>query len=439
MTEVAAHSQFSASASDRWMVCPGSIQLSKGKADKTSQYAAEGTAAHTLAAWCLQENKDAVAYMGRVIPADGFVFTVDDDMAGYVQTYIDQVREYAKDADMHLTEVQVNYASHLGVDERDGFGTSDTIIVKSAHRLLQVHDLKYGRGDEVEATDNRQMRLYALGALDYVQPMGLEITDFDRVLMVIHQPRVQTAPKEWEISVAELLEFAKEARTGAERVIDAMLEYPSPDWHERFTKADTKACKYCRAKATCVTLRSTVTNAVFDVTPATPNDFENCGTDGTTLAATALGAGNDGESEAWLAAALGKVDLIEGWCKAILAEAESRMLAGGTLPGYKLVQGKRGPRQWKDAAEAEAMLKTFRLKVEEMFDLKVISPTSAEKLAKDEKIGKRQWPKLQALITQADGKLHVAPASDKRDAVKVTPVDEEFEAAPQDETVDDLA
>lgn len=85
------------------------------------------------------------------------------------------------------------------------------------------------------------------------------------------------------------------------------------------------------------------------------------------------------------------------------------------------------------------MLTTFRLKQEEMYDFKVISPTTAEKLAKDKVIGARQWPKLQALITQTDGKLHVAPESDKREAVTVTPVDDEFEAQAQPAAVDDLA
>lgn len=438
-----AHSKFSASAADRWMVCAGSIQLSKGKPDKTSQYAAEGTAAHTLAAWCLSESEDvsyAAGFIGRVIEADGFSFTVDAEMAGYVQTYVDQVMEYAKDADMRLTEVQVNYSEHLGVDRDDGFGTSDTIIVKTAQRLLSVHDLKFGRGDEVDAVDNRQMRLYALGALDYLQPMGIDVSDFDRVLMVIHQPRLQTAPKEWEIPVSELLEFAKVARTAAENVIDAMLEYPSGDWHEKFTKAETKACKYCRAKATCVTLRNAVSDAVFGTVPATPEEFQAMGQEDTTLAsAQRADDGLGAPIEDWLAAAMDKADLVEEWLSGVRAEVETRLLAGAPIPGYKLVQGKRGPRQWRDAAEAEAMLKSFRLKQEEMYDFRLISPTSAEKLAKAETIGKRQWPKLQPLITQTDGKLHVAPVTDPREAITVTPVEDEFDAAPQGETVDDLA
>jgi hypothetical protein len=98
--------------------------------------------------------------------------------------------------------------------------------------------------------------------------------------------------------------------------------------------------------------------------------------------------------------------LVEIWLKAVRAEGDRRMLAGQVVPGFKLVQGKRGARRWSDAEAAEQRLKAMRLKVEEMFDLSLISPTAAEKLtkAKDgEKpaIGPRQWAKLQTLIVPA--------------------------------------
>jgi len=129
---------------------------------------------------------------------------------------------------------------------------------------------------------------------------------------------------------------------------------------------------------------------------------------------------------AWLAATLSKVDLIEDWCSAVRAEAHRRLTAGEPVPGYKLVQGKRGNRAWADPDAAEAQLKAMRLKVEEMYDLKLITPPSAEKLAKAKVIGPRQWPKLQDLITQSEGKPHVAPDSDPRPALTVTPVVDDF-------------
>jgi hypothetical protein len=137
----------------------------------------------------------------------------------------------------------------------------------------------------------------------------------------------------------------------------------------------------------------------------------------------------------WLGACLTKVDLIEDWCKAIRAEAERRLLAGDKVPGFKVVQGKKGNRQWADAKVAEETLKTMRVKLEDMYDFKLISPTTADKLAKAGTIGPRQWPKLQSLITQNEGKPHVAPESDSRPALVVTPVVEDF----NDVTADDLA
>jgi hypothetical protein len=132
-------------------------------------------------------------------------------------------------------------------------------------------------------------------------------------------------------------------------------------------------------------------------------------------------------SDDWLAACMDKADLIEDWVKAVRAEVERRLMAGQQVPGYKVVQGKMGHRKWADPATAEATMKTMRLKESEMYDFKLISPTTAEKLAKAKTIGPRQWPQLKELITQTQGKPHVAPESDPRLALTLTPVVDEFQ------------
>lgn len=139
-----------------------------------------------------------------------------------------------------------------------------------------------------------------------------------------------------------------------------------------------------------------------------------------------------------LAVLMESVDLVEGWCKAVRAEVERRLLAGTAVPGYKLVQGRQGNRAFADETAAEALMKTFRLKREEMYDFVLISPTSAEKLAADGVIGKKQWPKLQEMIRRSDGKPSVAPASDKRPALVIGKVEDDFEvqAAPADDLSD---
>jgi len=146
-----------------------------------------------------------------------------------------------------------------------------------------------------------------------------------------------------------------------------------------------------------------------------------------------------------LAVCMDAVDLVEGWAKAVRAEMERRLLAGRAMPGWKLVEGKQGNRKFSDEMEAEAMLKSFRLKKEEMYDFTLISPTSAEKLttAMDEKgkplIGAKQWAKLQNLITRSDGKPSVAPASDRRPAWQPPQVENDFETLPADDDFADLA
>ena len=133
---------------------------------------------------------------------------------------------------------------------------------------------------------------------------------------------------------------------------------------------------------------------------------------------------------------LGAVDLIEGWCKAIRAKAEAELLAGRPVPGFKLVEGRRGARRWADDKEVEATMKSMRMKLEEMYDFSLISPTTAEKLHKAGTIGPRQWPKLQGLITQSEGKPSVAPASDKRPALVIQASADDF--ANVTESVGDL-
>jgi hypothetical protein len=274
------------------------------------------------------------------------------------------------------------------------------------------------------------MSLYGLGALQAYH--GL-VADFETVRMAISQPRIKRAPSEWDCSVEELETWGRSTARSAVITCEnaAMLHGTGnigTQWEDTFLRPTEKGCKFCRAKATCPALRAEVSSTVFEARPADPHEFARLGTvDPVTT---------PGDDAAWLAACLAKADLIEDWCKAIRAETERRLLAGDNVPGFKLVQGKRSARQWTDAKVAEETLKTMRVKLEDMYDFKLISPTTADKLAKAGTIGPRQWPKLQSLITQSEGKPHVAPSTDSRPALVVTPVVDDFtDVTP----VDDLA
>ena len=422
-----AHSYWSASKFESLMLCPGKIVLEDGAPDNTNDYAAEGTAAHQVLTWALQEERPAAAYIGRQIHLDSrgkpceqagavYAFEVDDTMAEHVQVCIDYCLDLKGDDGVLFADIRVNYSSYLDVSEDTAWGTADVIIARGEE--LIVVDFKYGRGVEVDAEKNPQMSLYGLGALQAYQ--GL-VADFEQVRLAISQPRVKRSPSEWDCSVEQLETWGRSiARSAVNscKVAVAWVGNDIAEFNQTFLRPADKACKFCKAKATCPALRAEVSETVFGAQPASPKEFD----DFQTITEIPMRAAD----EAWLAACLSKADLIEDWCKAVRGEVERRLLAGDGVPGYKLVQGKKGNRAWDKPADVEAMLKTMRLKEAEMYDFKLISPTTAEKLAKAGTIGPRQWPKVLEMITQSEGKAHVAPLSDSRPALVVTPVVDDF-------------
>ncbi len=392
MTEQAQHARLSPSSAHRWMRCPGSLALESQFPNTSSSFADEGTAAHEVAALCLEGQRYSDAFVGRLM-TNGIECT--GEMAEYVQKYVDTVMQYAEGNEL-LIEQRVDFSEHIGVP--DSFGTSDAIIL--AGDELQVHDLKYGRGVKVDADENEQLMLYALGSLATFGMLG----DFKRVRMVIHQPRLGHI-SEWDCTVEELLDFASRANSAA---------YAAVSGKEDFSPGE-KQCRFCKAKAVCPALSAKVQEEVG----ADFDDMEpTFGAKGSDL--RDMLEGNDAEA---LAKAMKATDLIEQWCKAVRAEVERRLFAGDDVPGYKLVEGKRGSRQWTSEEEAEAKLKSMRLKVEQMYKMTVISPTQAEKLLKE---NPRRWAALQELITQREGQPSVAPVSDKRPALVVKPVIDDF-------------
>ncbi|HFZ1618602.1 DUF2800 domain-containing protein [Klebsiella aerogenes] len=136
-----------------------------------------------------------------------------------------------------------------------------------------------------------------------------------------------------------------------------------------------------------------------------------------------------------LAEVYSQVERIETFCTTIREKVASDLAAGLTVPGYKLVTAPEGAPKWCDQDAAEELLKSFRLKQDQMYSQKVISPTQAEKLLK--KDSPRRWTKVEALITRSDGKPTIAPESDPRPALNVNPVND-FDDVSEDALADDL-
>jgi hypothetical protein len=374
------------------MVCHGSVALEAPFPDSSSHFAAEGTVAHELASECLISGADPALMIGKPATVDEFDFVIGEDMVDHVKDYMKLVREYAEGGEL-LVEKRVGIG-HLTGEEGAG-GTSDAIIIKGSEII--IIDLKYGVGVKVDAGGNQQLMLYALGALNEYDLIG----DFDTVTMVIHQPRLNHV-SEYSIPVSELLTFSDEVRSAADKV-------RSPD---ATLVSGEKQCKFCKAKAVCPALRADMAEVVGGA--ADVSDFADLVPQEITSET----------SDNYLPVAMSKVEMVEQWCKAVRAETERRLLAGQPVTGYKLVQGRAGNRDWKDPKAVEEMMKkTFRMRDDQVYDLKLISPTKAEKVFKE---NPKRWANLQEQIARSDGKPSVAPATDNRPEMVVKPVMDDF-------------
>lgn len=403
-----AHAKLSPSGAHRWLRCPGSVVLEAAYPDTTSIYAREGTAAHELAAIVLETDEiNAQRYVDLQIEFDDHgeevSWLVTQDMADYVDDYVKLVRELAQ-GNMLLVERRVSI-SHL-TGEAGATGTSDVVIVDTTGRNLTVVDLKYGMGVRVEAEENPQLMMYALGALHDYDVLG----DFETVSMYIHMPRLNFV-SEYHIPVQELLSAGDDIRRGAEVCREA--ETADEEDLAEFLEPGEKQCRFCKAKATCRALRADMTDVVGGEAACTIDEF-----------AEFLPEVVDSQTgDNYLPMAMSKVALVEDWCKAVRAEVERRLFAGQKVDGYKLVEGKRGNRKWENEAQVEDLFKTFRMRQDEMYDLSLISPTKAEKVFKQ---NPKRWAKVTDLITQSVGKPSVALATDKRPEMVIQSVSDDF-------------
>lgn len=334
-------------------------------------------------------------------------------------------------------------------------GTTDVWIIKGsvAHSI----DLKWGMGVKVFARDNEQQEMYTDAGLQEFDFLG----EVEEIHLHILQPRMQHFD-EVKLTRTELDGRIELIRQASKRIAFTKGE-------ELPATPGEKQCKFCKRAATCNERTDHTMELIvgefldldkgfvkvempqaekllaqsFGVKPAAisyhayQQDEETGDITGEhfTVKKPSIRPSLEEAIERVtdlgdqrLATLMDAADMIEGFAKAVRAEVERRLLAGKfTDARYKLVEGRQGARSWTSEAEAEVVLKSMRLKVDQMYDFKLISPTTAEKLLSES--NKRKWAKLQPLIGRSDGKPSVAPASDKRPALSMA-IAEQFEELP---------
>lgn len=178
-----AHARLSASGSKKWLNCPGSVRLEERIPESESGFAAEGTAAHALGELKI---KLAANMISRVAyHKKAAAIEADEEMQEYTDGYRDYVIEQynAVKASCPDTRLMIEEKIDLSDYIPDGFGTGDALVIGDG--TLDIIDLKYGKGVQVAAQENSQLRLYALGAL-----MANDwLFDIKTVRMHIYQPR----------------------------------------------------------------------------------------------------------------------------------------------------------------------------------------------------------------------------------------------------------
>lgn len=360
------HSLLSASSADRWLHCPPSARLCESYEDKGSDYAAEGTDAHSL---CEYKLKSALGIEAED-PTEGlswFNQEMEDCASGYADFVMEQV-EAAKETcsdPVVLIEQRVDFSRWV----EQGFGTADCIII--ADGTLQIVDFKYGLGVLVSAEENPQMMWYGLGALEIFDCLY----EIDTVRMTIYQPRRDNLST-YELSKDKLLRWADETLKPA-----ADLAFAGDG---NFLCGE--CCGFCKAKNSCrarAAANLELAKYDFKLPPLlTDEDVEDI---------------------------LGKVDDLMSWASDIKEYALQQAISGKVWSGFKLVESRSNRKYVNDAAVAEAVSKAGF----DPYEQKLLGITAMQKL-----LGKARFEEVLAgLIEKQQGKPTLVPESDKRPAM----------------------
>lgn len=368
------HAVLSPSSASRWLSCTPSARLEMQYPDKAGDYAKEGTLAHEFGELRLRRYSGEIDNAEWTKKTSGLVkdSLYSESLEEYAGGYADFVWEKYQLAQKTTSDAVLRIEEKIDLTAYvpEGFGTGDAVIL--ADGTMEIIDLKYGKGVQVSAVENKQMMLYALGALDMFGFMYAIHT----VRMTIYQPRLDNV-SEWEMPVEELLMWGMNELAPRAKMAFAGEGSFNPGKH----------CQFCRAKAQCRALAEKNMEVAR-------HEFDD---------ASLL-------SDAEISKVLEQMDIFRNWMSAVEEYALQAALNGKAFPGFKLVEG-RSNRKYVDEKKVADRLIENGYKSDLIYEpAKLKTITAMEKL-----VTKKAFTAILGdLIIKPQGKPTLVPVSDKR-------------------------
>lgn len=381
-----AHSRFAPSSAHRWINCPASMTLEAAAPQSPgSVYAQEGSAAHKLSEMRLTGVMTAVGltqsqgkWMKDIVPEtdperdtyDYLDIMVDGDMIEHVQEFLIWINTQVPEGYSTLNRDVVRAEQRVVTAIDDEIGGTCDVIIMGVFETLHIIDLKYGQGKQVDADNNPQLAIYALGA---IEKFG---DDFETVKLTIYQPRgAGPTVKTWEMPIKEFIDrWTKIITTGHMQALLKTKLFRPGDW-----------CKWCRGALKCDRAKR-ATNDLAKADAVVPRDVKA------------------------ISRILKQETAVLEYLNQCKAKAFEALNRGETVPGFKLVRN-FGRETWTDAVAVDQLVGSVTKKVWNRPKPKLKTPKQIRKILGEE------YPKdLDEYAKCPDKGLILVPETDKRQA-----------------------